>query len=142
MTSLTSIESITGKDDLLEIGDLIEFPLDAGALAETRERALANELYVGNVVSAGGDFTCIIARLPHDRARDIEGHIADANNNHLPVQIDLVTQGQPAPILGDPDGAAGGSQGGNDPEPFFSRVIDLSSISTDDYMNGTNASLC
>ncbi len=66
VTSLTNIESITGKDDLLEIGELIEFPLDADRLPEIRERTLANELYVGNVVSEDGDFTCIIARLPHD----------------------------------------------------------------------------
>jgi len=63
--SLTNIESIEGKEDLLEIHDLIEFPLDEKALPAIRQRALANELYVGNVVSADGTFTCIIARLPH-----------------------------------------------------------------------------
>ncbi|MEE8312185.1 MAG: MMPL family transporter [Candidatus Binatia bacterium] len=66
VTSITNIESITGQDDLLEIGDLIEFPLDPATLPAIRERALANELYVGNVVSKDGGFSCIIARLPHD----------------------------------------------------------------------------
>lgn len=63
--SLTNIEAITGEDDMLEVGELIDFPLDPSALPAVRERALANELYVGNVVSARGDFTCIIARIPH-----------------------------------------------------------------------------
>ncbi len=63
--SLTNIESVTGKGDTLEIGDLIELPLDEAALAAVRERALANRLYVGNVVSADGGFTTVIARLPH-----------------------------------------------------------------------------
>ncbi len=63
--SLTNIEAITGKDDLLEVGDLIEFPLDPAALPAIRERALANQMYVGNVVSADGRFTAIVARLPH-----------------------------------------------------------------------------
>jgi predicted RND superfamily exporter protein len=63
--SLTSIESIIGKDDLLEVGDLIEFPLDPATLPAIRERALANQMYVGNVVSRDGRFTAIVARLPH-----------------------------------------------------------------------------
>ncbi|MBW2291999.1 MAG: MMPL family transporter, partial [Deltaproteobacteria bacterium] len=37
------------------------------AVPALRKRALANELYVGNIVSEKGDFTCIIARLPHYR---------------------------------------------------------------------------
>ncbi len=63
--SLTNIESMTGRDDMLDISDLIEFPLDPEQLPAVRERALANELYVGNVTSAEGDFACIVARLPH-----------------------------------------------------------------------------
>lgn len=63
--SLTNIESVTGKGDTLEIGDLVEMPVDAAALPAIRERALANRLYVGNVVSADGRFTTVIARLPH-----------------------------------------------------------------------------
>jgi len=69
--SLTSIESITGEDDMLEVGELIAFPLDPQTLPAVRERALAHELYVGNVVSASGDFACLIARLPH-RADDFD----------------------------------------------------------------------
>lgn len=63
--SLTNIEAITGDAGTLEVGDLIEFPLDEATLPAIRQRALANDLYVGNVVSAAGDFACIIARLPH-----------------------------------------------------------------------------
>lgn len=63
--SLTNIESITGRDGSLEVGELVAFPLDPAELPAIRERALANELYVGNVVSAAGDFTAIIARIPH-----------------------------------------------------------------------------
>lgn len=63
--SLTNIESITGANDMLEVGELIEQPIDPEALPATRRRALANELYVGNVVSADGRFTVVIARLPH-----------------------------------------------------------------------------
>ncbi len=65
--SLTNIESVTGNDDSLEIGDLIEMPVDPATLPAVRRKALANELYVGNVVSEDGDFTCIVARLPHYR---------------------------------------------------------------------------
>lgn len=64
--SITNIESITGRGDVLEIDDLIRFPLKPETLPEVRARALANELYVGNVVSADGTFAAIIARLPHD----------------------------------------------------------------------------
>lgn len=64
--SITNIESITGRGDVLEIGDLVPFPLDPSTLPALRERALANQLYVGNVVSADGRFAAIIARLPHD----------------------------------------------------------------------------
>lgn len=63
--SLTNIEAVTGHDGYLDVGDLVEFPLDPAALPAVRERALANDLYVGNVVSADGDFTAILARLPH-----------------------------------------------------------------------------
>ncbi len=63
--SLTNIESITGKDDSLEIGELVKFPIEEDALPTLRKKTLANQLYVGNVVSAAGDFTCIIARIPH-----------------------------------------------------------------------------
>ncbi len=63
--SLTNIESITGRDDMLEVGDLIEQPIDPATLPATRRRALANELYVGNVVSPDGRFTVVIARIPH-----------------------------------------------------------------------------
>ncbi len=63
--SLTNIESITGRDDMIEVGDLVEFPIDPAELPGLRERTLANDLYVGNVVSADGGFACIIARLPH-----------------------------------------------------------------------------
>jgi predicted RND superfamily exporter protein len=63
--SITNIESITGRDGSLEVGELVEFPLDPALLPGIRERALANELYVGNVLSAAGDFTSIIARIPH-----------------------------------------------------------------------------
>jgi predicted RND superfamily exporter protein len=66
--SITNIESITGRGDVLEIGDLVEFPLDPTRLPSVRARALANELYVGNVLSADGKFTAVIARLPHDPA--------------------------------------------------------------------------
>ncbi len=63
--SLTNIESITGEAGMLTVGELVEFPLDETVLPAIRARALANDLYVGNVVSGSGDFTCIIARLPH-----------------------------------------------------------------------------
>ena len=69
--SLTNIEAITGKNDALEIGDLVPMPIDPAALPALRARALANKLYVGNVVSADGRFTTIIARLPH-RAEGFE----------------------------------------------------------------------
>ncbi|MFQ5478422.1 MAG: RND family transporter [Candidatus Binatia bacterium] len=69
--SLTNIEAIDGGNDALEIHELVEFPLDVESLGELRERALANELYVGNVVSASGDFACIVVRLPH-RADDFD----------------------------------------------------------------------
>jgi len=63
--SLTNIEAITGRDDAIEIDELVSFPLDTAALPALREKALANELYVGNIVSAEGDFTAIVVRLPH-----------------------------------------------------------------------------
>ncbi len=65
--SLTNIESVTSSDDLLDIGEFVELPIAPEAVPALRARALANELYVGNVVSELGDFTCIIARLPHYR---------------------------------------------------------------------------
>ena len=63
--SLTNIEAISGRDDAIEIGDLVEFPLDVAVLPALRAKALANDLYVGNVVSKQGDFTAIVVRLPH-----------------------------------------------------------------------------
>ncbi len=63
--SLTNIESISGDGETLNIGELIEFPLDPGSLPAIREKALANDLYVNNVVSSDGTFACIVARLPH-----------------------------------------------------------------------------
>ena len=63
--SLTDIESITGDDGMLEVGKLIEMPVDPAELPAIRERALANTLYLGNIVSADGTFACIVARLPH-----------------------------------------------------------------------------
>ncbi len=62
--SLTSVESIEGRDDLLEIGDLVEMPIDPEKLPAIREKALSNKFYVGNIVSADGDFTLILARIP------------------------------------------------------------------------------
>ncbi len=67
--SLTNIESVEGDGDELRIHDLVEFPLDETALEEVRTRALRNEMYVGNVVSADGTFTAMVVRLPH-RADD------------------------------------------------------------------------
>jgi predicted RND superfamily exporter protein len=63
--SLTNIEGITGRDDTIEIADLVQFPLDVDALPALRAKALANDLYVGNVVSREGDFTAIVVRLPY-----------------------------------------------------------------------------
>ncbi len=63
--SLTNIEAITGRGDTLDIGDLVEMPVDLATLPALRQRALSNRLYVGNVVSADGTFTTVIARLPH-----------------------------------------------------------------------------
>lgn len=63
--SLTNIEGITGHDDAIEIADLVQFPLDVDALPALRAKALANDLYVGNVVSRAGDFTAIVVRLPY-----------------------------------------------------------------------------
>ena len=63
--SLTNVEAITSKGDLLDVSPLIEIPLDPGALPAIRERALASELYAGNVVSPDGRFAVIVARLPH-----------------------------------------------------------------------------
>jgi len=63
--SLTNIEAVDGVDDELRIHDLIRFPLDPAELPQIRKRALANHLYVGNVVSATGDYTAIVVRLPH-----------------------------------------------------------------------------
>lgn len=63
--SLTNIESVTGEDGMLDVGDLVHFPLDEAELPAIRRRALANRLYVGNVVSAAGDFAAIIVRIPH-----------------------------------------------------------------------------
>ena len=62
--SLTNVESITGREDLLEIRDLIELPVNPEDLPAIREKALSNTFYVGNIVSAEGDFTLILARLP------------------------------------------------------------------------------
>ncbi len=62
--SLTTIESIEGRDDALEIGDLIEMPIEPDRLPAIREKALANKFYVNNIVSAAGDFTLILARIP------------------------------------------------------------------------------
>ncbi len=67
--SLTNIESVRGDDDMLRVAELVEFPLATERLPALRARALAHELYVGNVVSAAGDFTCLIARLPHHTDR-------------------------------------------------------------------------
>ncbi len=63
--SLTNIEAIDGVNDELRIHDLIEFPLDPTRLPQIRKRTLSNHLYVGNVVSAEGDYTAIVVRLPH-----------------------------------------------------------------------------
>jgi predicted RND superfamily exporter protein len=64
--SLTSVEAITGKpDDLIEVSHLVEFPLDDASLRSIRDRALTDDLYVGNVVSADGSFTAIVVRLEH-----------------------------------------------------------------------------
>jgi len=65
--SLTNIESVTSDGEWLKIEELVELPIAAEAVPALRKRALANELYVGNIVSEKGDFTCIIARLPHYR---------------------------------------------------------------------------
>lgn len=62
--SLTSVEAIEGRDDFLEIGDLIEMPIDPALLPAIREKALSNELYVGNIISADAKFTLILARIP------------------------------------------------------------------------------
>jgi predicted RND superfamily exporter protein len=62
--SLTNVESITGHEDSLDIRDLIELPVDPADLPAIREKALSNKFYVGNIVSAGGDFTLVLARLP------------------------------------------------------------------------------
>lgn len=66
--SLTSVESVTGRGDVVEVGDLIALPPDPAALPAIRERALSNQLYVNNVVSSDGTFAAIIARLPHNPA--------------------------------------------------------------------------
>jgi hypothetical protein len=62
--SLTTIESIEGRNDVLEIDDLIKMPIAPEKLPAIRKKALANKLYVNNIVSAEGDFTVILARLP------------------------------------------------------------------------------
>ena len=63
--SLTTIESIEGDGEVLEIDKLVRLPLEAAELTRLREKTLSNDLYVGNVVSEDGDFAAIIARLPH-----------------------------------------------------------------------------
>ena len=63
--SLTDIESISGRDDVLEVAPLLELPLEPGELERARRRAFESKLYAGNVVSATGDFAAIIARIPH-----------------------------------------------------------------------------
>src|SRR5690606_24111047 len=63
--SLTTVEAITGKGELLDVSPLVELPVDRDALPSIRERALSSELYAGNVVSGDGRFTAIVARLPH-----------------------------------------------------------------------------
>lgn len=97
--SLTNIEAITGREDAIEIDDLVSFPLDPAALPALREKALANELYVGNVVSAEGDFTAIVVRLPHivgdfDYKVEAVGAIREILS-HYP-EYDLYLSGGPA----------------------------------------------
>lgn len=62
--SLTSVEAIEGRDDVLEIGDLIEMPVDPAELPAIRKKTLNNKSYVGNIVSADGTFTLILVRIP------------------------------------------------------------------------------
>lgn len=69
--SLTNIESVSGRDGALDVGDLVEFPINDAEATAIRARALTNETYLGNVVNATGTFTAILARLPY-RVNEIE----------------------------------------------------------------------
>ena len=63
--SLTNVEAITGRNKRIEVGNLVKVPVDPAALPSIRERALADDLYVGNVVSPDAQFTAIVVRLIH-----------------------------------------------------------------------------
>jgi predicted RND superfamily exporter protein len=64
VTSLVNVRETRGDGDELIVRDLLEgWPLDAGALAGIRERALANPLYQNYLLSADQRTTTLIIKL-------------------------------------------------------------------------------
>ena len=60
VTSLVNVRDTRGDGDTLLVGDLLEgWPLDEGGRRAARARALANPLFVHNVISADARFTSV-----------------------------------------------------------------------------------
>src|SRR5687767_6072374 len=61
--SLATVDNISAADDGLEIATLLHdgIPTDPAGLARLREKALANPVFVGNLVSADGRAAVILA---------------------------------------------------------------------------------
>jgi len=67
--SLTDVLDIRGVEDGLEVGRLIDknnIPRDAEELKKIREYTLSKDMYTGQIVSADGKVTIVIARLKQD----------------------------------------------------------------------------
>jgi predicted RND superfamily exporter protein len=64
VTSLVNARDTRGEGDTLVVGDFLDpWPDDAASLARLRERALKNELFRNNVISADGGITTLVLEL-------------------------------------------------------------------------------
>jgi uncharacterized protein len=72
VTSLTNVIDIRGDDGFIEIGRLIDeydIPQDENQLAELKKYALSKAMYRGNLVSADGTATLVVAKVLGDANR-------------------------------------------------------------------------
>jgi predicted RND superfamily exporter protein len=64
VTSLVNARQTLGVGDELQVGEFLEdWPQTEEEVAEARERALANPLYVNNLISPDGEFTTIVIEI-------------------------------------------------------------------------------
>ncbi len=71
VTSLTSVNDVIGRDEDFIVEPLIAaIPSSAPELEALKKRALANPLYVKNIVSADGTATAIILEIEHKISSD------------------------------------------------------------------------